>query len=530
MRISYRHHVPLTLVALAVVFLPVHVAQGEPQFKSIFNGKDLAGWDGNPAYWRVKDGAITGQSTKDKPLDGNTFIIWRGGTTGDFELKLEYRIVGGNSGIQYRSFEVDDQKWVVGGYQGDIEAGDTWSGANYGERFRGILAARGQKTVIGKDHKPRVVGSLGDSSRLQSVIKKEDWNECHIIAQDYHFVHKINGQLMSEVTDKDKEMRRDQGILALQLHAGPPMKVQFRNIRLKQQEVSKDQAATSDDKKRIVLIAGDPSHGYAAHEFFAGCTLLAKQLQQTMGYQCEVVRNGYPQDPKILDGANAIVVYCDGGKRHPLNPRLEEFDRLMRQGTGLVCLHYAVEVTKGDVGDKFLEWLGGHFEQYWSVNPHWEADFTSLADHPICQGVKPFKINDEWYFHMRFRDKMEGVTPILSAHPPKNTMRRPDGPASGNSHVRAALARGEIQHVAWAAQRAGGGRSFGFTGGHVHWNWGDDNFRKIVLNAIVWSARGQVPTQGVSGVTPTRSDLEKNQDFPTSEKTSAVPIKAGSRS
>ncbi len=158
--------------------------------------------------------------------------------------------------------------------------------------------------------------------------------------------------------------------------------------------------------------------------------------------------------------------------------------------------------------------MGGYFEANWSVNPHWDANFTAFPDHPITRGVKPFKINDEWYFHMRFREGMKGVTPILSAHPPAETMRRGDGPHSGNPDVRKAIANGEIQHMAWAAEREGGGRGFGFTGGHFHWNWGDENFRKVMLNAIVWTAQGEVPTGGVATINPTRAQLEENQDEP----------------
>ena len=225
----------IMLTAISLAWGTISPAMAEDDgFVSIFDGKTLEGWDGNPAFWSVKDGAITGQTTKENPTKGNTFIIWRGGTLEDFDLELEYRIVGGNSGIQYRSFEVPDNKWVVGGYQGDFEAGDTWSGANYGEKFRGILAKRGEKTVIGEDHKPKVVGKVGDSAEIQKGIKKEDWNKYEISARGFNFVHKINGMVTSEVTDEDEAQRRESGILALQLHAGPPMLVQFRNIKLKQ--------------------------------------------------------------------------------------------------------------------------------------------------------------------------------------------------------------------------------------------------------------------------------------------------------
>ena len=501
-------------------------ADEESGFQSIFNAKELKDWDGDLDHWRVEDGAITGETTEENPLANNTFIIWRGGVLEDFELQLEYRIFSGNSGVQYRSFEVPDKKWVVGGYQADIEAGDRWSGANYGELFRGILAERGQRTVIGDDHKPKVTGEITSAAELQSHIRKMDWNTLHVIARGHHFTHKINGKVMSEVIDEDLSERRNRGILALQLHAGAPMKVQFRKIRLKRLPRDNSAAKTSE-KKRIVFLAGKPSHGYGAHEFYAGCSLLAGVLRKNPGYSCDVVRNGYPRDATLLEGADAIVVYCDGGAGHPLIPQLEEFDAHMNRTVGLACLHYAVEVPKGEVGVKFLEWLGGYFEPHWSVNPHWKADFTRLPEHPICQGVRPFEIHDEWYYHMRFRDGMDGVTPILSANPPKTTLSRPDGPHSGNPHVRAAIERGEIQHLAWTAQRAGGGRSFGFTGGHSHWNWGDDNFRKLVCNAIVWLAGDDVPEGGVVSLPLTKERLEKNQDFPKPDTDSSNKKSSG---
>jgi len=222
------------LVILAIAF--GNASNADEGFKTIFDGKSLKNWDGNPKFWRVEDQAITGQTTSDNPTKGNTFIIWRGGETGDFELKLEYRIIGGNSGIQYRSFEVKNNKWVVGGYQADFEAGNRYSGILYGEKFRGILADRGQETVLTRvDNRfaKKVVGSVGDSDEIQTHIKKEDWNEYHVIAKGFLFTHKINGVVTSKCTDADAKQRRESGILALQLHAGPPMKVQFRNIQLK---------------------------------------------------------------------------------------------------------------------------------------------------------------------------------------------------------------------------------------------------------------------------------------------------------
>ena len=274
-------------------------------------------------------------------------------------------------------------------------------------------------------------------------------------------------------------------------------------------------AQDADDKaKRVVFVAGRPSHGYGAHEHNAGCTLLAKELQAAMpSIKCDVHLNGWPADEKAFDGADCIVMYCDGGGGHMVNQHLDQVDALAKKGVGIVCIHYGVEVPKGPSGEKFLDWIGGYFEPHWSVNPHWTAKFEKFPDHPVSRGVKPFEINDEWYYHMRFREGMKGVTPILTALPPKESLSRPDGPHSGNPAVRAAvLDRKEPQHMAWAAEREGGGRGFGFTGGHDHWNWGDPNFRKVVLNAIVWCAQAEVPKNGVESPAVTLAALEANMD------------------
>lgn len=274
-------------------------------------------------------------------------------------------------------------------------------------------------------------------------------------------------------------------------------------------------AADDPAAKKIVFVAGKPSHGYGAHEHHAGCLLLAKHLEAGLpGYKAVVHHYGWPEDASLFDGAAAVVMYCDGGANHMVIPHLDQVDALAKQGVGIVCLHYGVEVPPGPAGDRFLDWIGGHFEINWSVNPHWVAKFETLPKHPITRGVQPFAIQDEWYYHMRFRPGMEGVTPILSALPGPETLSRPDGHHSGNPFVRAAVARGELQHVAWAYERPDGGRGFGFTGGHDHWNWGEPNFRRLVLNAIVWTARGEVPEGGVGTPTVTLEDLQKNQDFP----------------
>ena len=200
-------------------------------FQSIFDGKTLKGWDGNTKFWSVKDGAITGQTTKDNPTKGNTFIIWRDGKPSDFELRLKYRIVGGNSGIQYRSEEVD--KWVIKGYQADFDASLKFAGIMYEEKGRGILANRGKKVVVGADGKIKETGDTTPEEKILKAFKKEDWNDYRIIAKGNHLIHEINGNVTVEVVDEQVSKRKNSGLLALQLHAGPPMTVQFKDILLK---------------------------------------------------------------------------------------------------------------------------------------------------------------------------------------------------------------------------------------------------------------------------------------------------------
>lgn len=465
-------------------------------FQSIFNGKDLSGWDGNPRFWSVQNGAITGRTAKDNPAQGNTFIIWRGGTVSDFELRLSYRIVPGsdqgfgNSGIQYRS--KDFGNWSVGGYQADIEAGDRYSGILYEERMtRGIMAERGEKVVWTADGKKQVVGSVGDSKEIQAAIRKNDWNEYVVVAQGNHLVHKVNGHVTVDVTDNDPQKRAASGILALQLHAGPPMTVQFKDIQLKQLSAN----------RKIVLVAGPPSHGPGDHEHRAGCMYLAHCLRNVPGIQTVVVSNGWPSDLSVFDGAAAVAIYSDGGGGHPFiqGDRLKVIGDLVAKGVGLGCIHYAVEVPAEKGGKEFLSWIGGYFEMHWSVNPFWEAEFKTLPVHPVTRGVKPFKAHDEWYYHMRFPADMKGVTPILSALPPPETLNRPDGPHSNNPHVRkAVLENKEPQHLMWVFERPDGGRGFGFTGGHAHKLWGGPDYRKVVLNALLWIAGVEVPADGVN--------------------------------
>ena len=212
--------------------------------KSLFNGKDLTGWKGLD-FWSVKDGAITGQTTKEHPTKGNTFLIWEG-EVADFELTLRYKIVDldgksekfGNSGVQYRSKVVDEKGFVVAGYQGDFECGKTYSGILYEEKGRGILAKRGQKVVIhegadAKKPKIEVTGEVGKTDEIQAKIKPADWNEYRIVAKGGHLQHFINGVQTVDVTD-ETAVGAKKGVLALQLHAGTAMTVQFKDIVLKE--------------------------------------------------------------------------------------------------------------------------------------------------------------------------------------------------------------------------------------------------------------------------------------------------------
>jgi hypothetical protein len=211
----------------------------ESGFRSLFNGQDLTGWDGDPKLWSVKEGAITGQTTADNLAKHNTFLIWTNGTVADFELRCSFRLVPGdehhfaNSGVQYRSQVVDPAGWVVHGYQADMEAGPTYTGILYEEGIRGIMATRGEKVVWDKDCKKQVVGSVGDAAALEAGLKKGGWNDYVIIAKGNHLQQLINGKPTIEVTDDCEAKRAMSGVLALQLHAGPPMMVQFKNLRLK---------------------------------------------------------------------------------------------------------------------------------------------------------------------------------------------------------------------------------------------------------------------------------------------------------
>jgi hypothetical protein len=207
----------------------------DADFKPIFNGKDLTDWEGDSRLWSVKDGTIRGETAlPDKMTKGNTFLVWRGGAPKDFELKVKFRIQNGNSGIQYRSKEVS--KWVMSGYQAEVENKPGKVGFLYHEKGRKYLANVGEMVVIGADGKPQVTGSTGDKQRDfidKGYYREKDWNEYFIIARGNHLEHWLNGFKTIEVNDDDPKGRALEGLIALQIHAGPPMLVEFKDILLK---------------------------------------------------------------------------------------------------------------------------------------------------------------------------------------------------------------------------------------------------------------------------------------------------------
>lgn len=261
--------------------------------------------------------------------------------------------------------------------------------------------------------------------------------------------------------------------------------------------------------KRVLIVAGRQSHGPGDHEFFAGSAILMELLKQNPGVFPIMARDGWPKNEKLLDTADCIVMYMDGGGGHPaIKPeRMALIQKQLDRGAGWVNLHYAVEypVKAGDrdIAGPVKGWLGGYYETGYSINPHWDANIRSLPKHPITRGVKPFTLRDEWYYGMRWIDDMKGVTPILQAVPPDGTRSTPY--TKGR--------KGEIETMAWAFERddRAKGRAFGFTGGHFHRNWADEDFRRLVVNAILWSAKEEVP-EGGAKVAFDPADLNKNLD------------------
>jgi hypothetical protein len=264
--------------------------------------------------------------------------------------------------------------------------------------------------------------------------------------------------------------------------------------------------------KKLVMLAGRPSHGPGAHEFNAGVMLLKKCLSGVPGLEVAFYKNGWPDSEKAFQGASGIFLYADGGRGHPFiqGDRLRVVGDFLRRGVGLMCAHFAVEVPKERGGKQFQEWIGGHYEHLWSCNPMWSPEIKELPAHPVTRGVKPFTVLDEWYFNMRFRPGMKGVTPILSAKPSDATRDGPYVyPRGPYPHIQKAKGRSEV--LMWAVERPDTGRGVGFTGGHFHQNWKNDDFRKVVLNALLWICKVEVPRDGVTSRV-TEAEMKQNLD------------------
>ena len=264
-------------------------------------------------------------------------------------------------------------------------------------------------------------------------------------------------------------------------------------------------------QEKVVFVPGPNSHGFDAHAHDAGMKFLADRINKHVpGLVVTVLENGWPNDKSVFDGAAAVVIFSDGGGGSMLARNAKTVEELVEKGVGIGIIHYALEVPKGEAGDALLKAVGGYYEQHWSVNPWYLAEFKEIPNHPASRGLKPFSIDDEWYYHMRFAPPSDNAkrTEILVCVPPDRTRDGADGPHSGNPTVRANKGRSEC--LCWVFERdtaTGKGRGFGFTGGHVHWNWGHPMFLKTVLNAIVWTAGEEVPEGGIATPMPTLDEL-----------------------
>jgi hypothetical protein len=254
-------------------------------------------------------------------------------------------------------------------------------------------------------------------------------------------------------------------------------------------------APLAPGEKSVLLIAGPKSHGAGQHEHPAGCELLAKHLETSgLGIKAEV-SPGWPQDAAKVEAADTIVLYSDGQDAHVAKGHVEELAKRHAAGKGLVVLHYALEPTDAAMAAFLDEAIGGHFQVDWSVNPIWKMKDPLIATHPVTSGVKAFEAEEEFYYHIKFR---EDVIPLFRALPPESSLGT-DGPRSGNPEIRKKLAMKEPQTLAWAVENTTKARGFGFTGGHFHQHWSNESFRKLVLNAIVWTTGADVPADGVVG-------------------------------
>jgi type 1 glutamine amidotransferase len=289
--------------------------------------------------------------------------------------------------------------------------------------------------------------------------------------------------------------------------------------------------AQAKPAKQIVLIAGRPSHPPGMHEFRAGCLLFQKALAGFPGVNVQVYFNGWPtktvdgqvvDDNAALDKADAVLIYSDGGRNNPAiqGDRIKVIDALAARGVGIGFAHYAVEVPTGPSGDAMHRWIGGFYEDHFSVNPMWKPPFDKFPTHPVTRGVQPFATHDEWYFNMRWTTDpavKARITPLLVATPSDEVRKGPYvSPKGPYDHIIADS--GKAETMMWVYERPDGGRSFGFTGGHTHNHWGDPNQRKVMLNALLWLAKVDVPARGVEDKI-TEADLSMNLDEKAARRT-----------
>ncbi|MBM3825036.1 MAG: ThuA domain-containing protein [Verrucomicrobia bacterium] len=281
--------------------------------------------------------------------------------------------------------------------------------------------------------------------------------------------------------------------------------------------------AAAGAPRKLVLIAGKASHGPGLHEFRAGNILLEKRMRGVPGLRVELHEQGWVRDEATLADADAVVIFCDGGKNHPAiqDGRIALLEKLVQRGAGIGMMHFGVEVPAEKGGTEFRRWIGGHYEHQFSCNPIWDAAFERFPDHPIARGVQPFTIHDEWYFNMRFAEgfdatgpkTIKGVkfTPVLVAKPSDATRDGPYVyPKGPYPHIQEAKGRPEAK--LWAVERPDGGRGFGFTGAHFHKNWQQDDFRKTILNALCWVSNVEVPAGGITSAAVSDDELMQNLD------------------